>query len=377
MNDFVTHPPLRAAMIGGGINSAVGRSHEIAMRLDNAFELVAGCFSRDREVNCSSAEKYRVLPNRVYDSLESLLLAEKDQLDAIVIATPIAAHVSQISMVLDAGLVAICDKPLVATCDECAMLFAKVPVESPRLFSIFNYTGYQAVREIKHRVAAGEIGKVFRVMAEMPQDSYLRLKNVDKVNTIQSWRLIDGEVPCLSLDLFAHIHSLMHFITGLKPIAVTAKSRSISGVSKGLIDDVDAFVEYQDNVILNAWYGKAALGYRNGLKIRVFGTKGSFEWVQESPEQITHANAIGDRLVLDRISSTSTVTPELRYNRFKAGHPAGFIEAFANYYFDIARAIRDQRLNEFTLSAGVAAEGILVSEAIHRSSLSGQSFQIA
>jgi predicted dehydrogenase len=370
------NPPLRAAMIGGGINSAVGRSHEIALRLDNAFELVAGCFSRSGKTNQLSAEIYRVESGRVYDNVESLLKGEQGRLDVVVIATPITEHLSQIGAVLDAGLVAICDKPLVSSRSECDALFTKTLSSSARLFSIFNYTGYQAVREIKHRVSSGEIGKVFKVMAEMPQDSYLRLKNLDKVNSIQSWRLKDGEVPCLSLDLFAHIHSLMNFITGLKPLAVTANSRSISGVSDGLIDDVDALIEYENGVLLNAWYGKVALGYRNGLKIRVLGTLGSFEWVQEIPEQIVYANAIGDRLILDRISSTSTVTSEQRYNRFKAGHPAGFIEAFANYYFDIARAVRNKKLNEYTLSAGVAAEGILVSEAIQQASLSGQRIQI-
>ena len=348
--------PLKAAMIGGGINSAVGRSHEIALRLDNAFELVAGCFSRNPQINSRSAEAYQVSPQRVYVSLEKLLEVERTELDAVVIATPITAHASQIATVLDAGLAVICDKPLVANSAECAALLAKVSGDSTRLFSVFNYTGYQAVREIKHRVEAGEIGSIFKIMAEMPQDSYLRLKNADKIDAIQPWRLVDGDVPCLSLDLFAHIHSLVNFITGLNPLAVMAHSRAISQVSAGLIDEVDALIEYEQGMVVNAWYGKVALGSRNGLKLRVYGTHGSFEWFQEQPEQIIHANAIGDRVLLDRISSTSSVTPENRYNRFKAGHPAGFIEAFANYYFDIARAIHDGVLNEYTLSAEVAAQ---------------------
>lgn len=368
--------PLRAAMIGGGVNSAVGRSHEIALRLDNAFELVAGCFSRSSEVNRLSAEAYRVEPDRVYDSLESLLKGEDGRLDVVVIATPITAHASQIAMVLDAGLTVICDKPLVASSAECDELLAKVPADSTRLFSVFNYTGYQAVREIKHRVEAGEVGKVFKIMAEMPQDSYLRLKNTDRVNTIQPWRLIDGEVPCLSLDLFAHVHSLVNFITGLNPCSVYARSRAISNVSEGLIDEVDALVEYENGMLLNAWYGKVALGHRNGLKIRVYGSLGYFEWLQEQPEQIVYANAVGDRFLLDRISSSSNITQETRYNRFKAGHPAGFIEAFSNYYFDIARAINDGVLNEYTLSASVAAQGIAVSDAIQRASLSRQEVRI-
>ena len=369
--------PLKAAMIGGGINSAVGRSHEIAMRLDNAFELVAGCFSRDTKINSRSAEIYQVAPQRVYDSLENLLASEREDLDAVVIATPIMAHVDQIIAVLDTGLTVICDKPLVSSSAECNLLLTRVTGESTRLFSIFNYTGYQAVREIRQRVRSGEIGKVFKIMAEMPQDSYLRLKNAGKIDAIQPWRLVDGEVPCLSLDLFAHIHSLVNFITGLKPVAVSARSRTISGASEGLIDDVDSLIEYDNGLLLNAWYGKVALGSRNGLKIRIYGSLGSFEWYQEQPEQVIYANAIGDRMLLDRISSTSSVTQESRYNRFKAGHPAGFIEAFANYYFDIARAMSEASLNEYTLSASVAMEGIAVSEAIQLSSQTSQTVRLS
>jgi predicted dehydrogenase len=318
-----------------------------------------------------------VPPQGVYASLEKLLTVERERLDVVVIATPITAHANQIASVLDSGLTVICDKPLVASSAECVSLLSRVSSESTRLFSVFNYTGYQAVREVKRRVESGEIGRVFKIMAEMPQDSYLRLKNTERVNAIQPWRLIDGEVPCLSLDLFAHIHSLVNFITGLKPVSVSARSRAVSEVSEGLIDEVDALIEYENGMLLNAWYGKVALGSRNGLKIRIYGTHGSFEWFQEQPEQIVYANAIGDRFLLDRISSTSRITQEARYNRFKAGHPAGFIEAFANYYFDIARAMREASLNEYTLSAGVAIEGIAVSEAIQVSSKKNQTVRLS
>lgn len=361
--------PFRVAMVGGGLNSAVGRTHEIALKLDNAFELVAGCFSRNAGINAETADAFRVDREHLYDSVEQLVASERGNIDALVIATPIDAHATQINLALDAGLTAICDKPLLATVDEGKALLSRIKPASTQVFSIFNYTGYQAVREIKRRMESGEIGEVFKIMAEMPQDSYLRLRNTGKVGAIQSWRLKDGSVPCLSLDLFAHLHSLINFLTGQKPQRATAWSRAISGVSPGLIDDVDSIIEYSGGLLVNAWYGKVALGYRNGLRLRILGSKGSFEWIQEQPEAITYANAVGDRFTLDRITSSSTVTPEARYNRFKAGHPAGFIEAFANYYLDIARAMREGVLNEYTLSTEVAVEGIELSQAIQDSSL--------
>lgn len=372
MNDRI-----RTAMIGGGLNSAVGRTHEIAMKMDNRFQLVAGCFSRQPEVNAQTGAAYGVERARVYATPEALLKGETGKIDAVVIATPIGVHDQYIHLALDHGLTVICDKPLLANLTQCRKLLAKVSADSPRVYSIFNYTGYPAMREIRRRVAAGEIGEVFKIMAEMPQDSYLRLKNQGRTSAIQRWRLVDGEVSCLSLDLFVHLHSLVNFITNARPQQVSAWSRAISGVAPGLVDEVDAVIRYDGNLMVNAWYGKAALGYRNGLKIRVFGSRGSYEWVQEEPETVTHANAVGDRLTIDRISATSAVTTESRYNRFKAGHPSGFIEAFANYYWDIADAMAAARLNDYTLSTGVAVEGIAVCHAIQQSSRDGRPVSLA
>lgn len=372
MNDRI-----KTAMIGGGLNSAVGRTHEIAMKMDNRFQLVAGCFSRNPDTNAQTGAAYVVGGARIYRTPEELLQAEAGCIAAVVIATPIGVNEQYIHLALDHGFTVICDKPLLANIIQCRKLMAKVPQDSPRLYSIFNYTGYPAVREIRRRVAAGEIGEIFKIMAEMPQDSYLRLKNQGRTSAIQSWRLVDGEVSCLSLDLFVHLHSLVNFITGARPETVSAWSRAISGVAPGLVDEVDAIIRYDNDLIVNAWYGKAALGYRNGLKIRVFGSKGSYEWVQEEPETVSHANALGDKFTIDRISTSSAITTESRYNRFKAGHPSGFIEAFANYYWDIAEAIHASRLNEYTLSTAVAVEGIAVCHAIQQSSRDGRPVSLA
>jgi predicted dehydrogenase len=243
--------------------------------------------------------------------------------------------------------------------------------EGGDIFCIFNYTGYPAVREMRRRVRAGTIGNVFKVMAEMPQDSYMRLKNQDRVSAIQAWRLQDGAVACVTLDLFVHLHSLVSFVCGGQPEEVTAWSRSISGVAPGLIDEVDAIVRYDNGVVMNAWYGKAILGYRNGLRLRIFGDRGSLQWHQEDPEIVLAADAEGNRMLLDRLSSGSEVAVEPRYQRFKAGHPAGFIEAFANYYYDVAEAIAG-RGNGYLLPMQVVEEGLGIAEAIHQSSIKGR-----
>lgn len=368
--------PIKVAMIGGGINSAVGRVHEIALKMDNLYSLDAGCFSRNAEVNRQSATEYGVASERTYADLKTLLDNEADKVDVLVVTTPIDAHKEHINAALDRGLKVITDKPLLATKAECADLLKRVKPETCDVFSIFNYTGYPAVREMKHRIEQGQIGQVFKIMAEMPQDSYMRLKNQGKSGVIQQWRLRDGEIPCLSLDLFVHLHSLIHFLTASSMLEVSAHSRSVSGVKQGLIDEVDALIRCENNLYVNAWYGKAALGMRNGLRLRLFGTQGSFEWYQEEPEQIRMATAQGNSMLLDRLSSSNLVTNDARYNRFKPGHPSGFIEAFANYYADVATAMQSGQLNEYTLSVGTAALGIAAADAIQKSSITGQAVDL-
>ncbi|PQJ26415.1 hypothetical protein BSZ31_03950 [Limnobacter sp. SAORIC-690] len=370
------HKPIKVAMIGGGVNSAVGRVHEIAMKMDNEFDLVAGCFSRNPEFNAESGRQYNVPANKLYPSAEALIDAVAHEVDAVVIATPIKSHAQYIHLALDHNLRVISDKPLLANVQECKELLARIHPDNTQVFSIFNYTGYPAVREMKRRVESGAIGSVFKVMVEMPQDSYMRLSNQNKTHAIQAWRLEDGDISCVSLDLFVHLHSLVNFVCGNTPVAVNAWQRAITNVSPGLIDEVDAVIQYSNNLMVNAWYGKAVLGYRNGLRIRVFGTKGSLQWHQESPEMIEAADEAGNRMLLDRISTGSEITAQPRYNRFKAGHPSGFIEAFANYYADIAQAMRDEKLNAYTLSTGVAAEGLALSQAIAQASATGRTVQL-
>jgi predicted dehydrogenase len=368
--------PIRVAMIGGGINSAIGRVHEIAMKMDGRFKLVAGCFSRDPLANRQSAEQYGIDKTHVYGSIESLLDAEAHSLDAVVVATPVRAHYDHIVEILDRGICVISDKPLADSPAKCAAIRRRAEEMNANVYCIFNYTGYPAVREIRERVRSGSIGKVFKIMAEMPQDSYLRLANQGRIPEIQQWRLQDGEIACVTLDLFIHLHSLVAFICDARPIEVTAHTRSISGVAQGLIDEVDALIHYDDSMVVSIWYGKAVLGYRNGLRIRIFGTDGSLQWYQTDPEAITGSDAAGNPFVIDRLTSGADVMAEARYQRFKAGHPAGFIEAFANYYCDIADSMGIDQPLPCLIPLDVVEEGLSIALAIHESSARRSPFRI-
>jgi predicted dehydrogenase len=358
--------PISVGMIGGGLNSAVGRVHKTALQLDGLFSLKAGCFSRDPAINLATGTAYGV-EERTYDNYRDMLENERGNLDAIIVATPIFDHYPQICDALESNYIVISDKPLFSSSIEFRLVNEKFANLDKRLFSIFNYTGYPAVREMRRRIRSGSTGNIFKIVAEMPQDTFLRLKNTSQTTKIQQWRLQRSEISCLSLDLFVHLHSIIHFLTGKKPLQVFSKLNSVSQVTPELIDDAQAIITYSNNLTVSAWYSKVALGSRNGLRIRAYGTNGSLEWYQESPEVLRIANSLGDTFLLDRASTDAAEFANENYSRFKAGHPSGFIEAFSNYYYDLYESITTQKTSEYIIDLSIAGEGLHLAEAIERS----------
>lgn len=205
----------------------------------------------------------------------------------------------------------------------------------------------------------------------MPQEGFGRLDRNGNPMIPQKWRLQDREIPTISLDLNDHLHNNIYFLTGEKPMKVIAIQNSF-GHFKQIIDNVIYIAKYTNDMICNIWYSKVALGYRNGLRVRVYGEKGSAEWYQMNPEMLYLHDNRGRTLINDRGSVDMNIPSQQRYNRFKAGHPTGFIEAFANLYSDIADSIIAYKENlnyksEYVFGVNEALEGLYMMEAITKS----------
>ena len=333
---------LKLGFIGGGLNSAVGRTHKIAAEMDSKFEIVCGAFSRQETINEKTGEEYGLTKDKIYQSWEDLLAKEHQSIDAVVILTPTTTHKDIILKALEYKLPIICEKALVSNLEDAKQIIDAVNLSKGFLTVIYNYTGYPMVREIREMVKNGILGSIHQIQIEMPQEGFLRLTNESKAQTIQEWRLKDDEVPIVSTDLGVHLHNMIQYIVGEKALNLVAKQNNY-GNFKNIIDNVSCIAEYTNNITCNFWYGKTALGCSNGLKIRVFGQKGSVEWFQLRPEEVSYNDNMGNRHKLDKGSSSLTIASQDRYSRFKAGHPAGFIEAFANYYMDIAIALKEYK----------------------------------
>jgi predicted dehydrogenase len=207
----------------------------------------------------------------------------------------------------------------------------------------------------------------------MPQEGFIRRNPATNATNIpQSWRQLDHGVTTLALDLGVHLHHIVSFLTNCKPLELVAKEDHLGNVTN-VVDNVNCIVKYSNGMICSMWFGKSALGYRNGLRVRLFGTEGAAEWTQTDPENLYLCDKYGSKRTIDRSDPENLVANLPRYCRFKPGHPAGFIEAFANYYADIAEAIAGQNVSHrYVAGIDTALESMHFLEAISISSRSNR-----
>ena len=327
--------PLKLAFIGGGLDSAIGLTHFTASRMDNRWQLVAGAFSRDSGINHRTAREWGV--SRIYHRWQDLIAEEQGKVDAVVLLTPTPDHAGMLAMLLDAEIPIICEKALVADLEQLAEVEEHHDPERHFLAVTFNYSGYPMVRELRARIENGQLGVIQQHHLEMPQETFIRHTGFDgNPARPQQWRLRDGPIPTLSLDLGVHLHHLSRFCTDQRPVAVSAHMDRFS--DHGVIDNALLHLRFEGGASGAYWFGKTALGHRNGLRLRLYGDRGSAEWYQMEAEQLRLSFQDGSHLLLDH-GSRMEVCRDPRYHRMKPGHPSGFIEAFANLYRDLAEAL--------------------------------------
>lgn len=347
--------------IGGSLKSAVGCTHFLACK--ESWHLKAGCYSTSENINELTAAKYGT---RYYANWRKMLDVEKP--DAVVVLTPTPSHARIILPLIEYGIPIICEKELAESSNDIKAIIKALFAYGGWLTITYNYSGYPMVRELRHLIQEGELGKILHFQAEMPQESYRRIQSL--VNPPQDWRLHDAEVPMVYLDLFSHLHQLIHYTIGENPIEVVA-NHSSHGLFP-VIDNVSCLCKYAGDIDGQIWFSKSAIGHRNGLRLRIYGSKKSAEWCQTNPEELILCSNKGSKEIRDR--SVSEVASQDRYNRFKAGHPAGFIEAFANLYNDIAIEKNEivQEINKSepqceVFGAGLALRSLNMMEAMARS----------
>ena len=323
---------IKVAIIGGGINSAVGKAHISALLLSNLYEITGAIFSRDENINTESKDFYNLTSINLYNDLNNLIINRSD-FQFVIVLTPTHTHFSVLSVLICHNINIICEKALVSSLEEGNEISKLLQKSTSKLYVIYNYLGYTMIKYLKGIIQKGDIGKINSIHIEMPQEGFIK-KIEDKPVNIQSWRLEDSSIPTISLDLGVHLHILIRYLTNKKPQQVFAIYRNNGNYDK-ITDDVNALIDFEDSMVCNMWYSKVALGYLNGLRIRLFGDKAGVEWLQTNPDILHISYLNGTKMIVDKSNVILNDKELERYNHFKPGHPSGFIEALSSYYIDI------------------------------------------
>ena len=333
-------------MVGGGRGAFIGSVHRMAARLDGEIDLVAGCFSADPEKSKASGADFFLEPSRVYPTYqemaqrESALPADR-RIDFVSIVTRNNLHFAVAKTFLEAGIHVICDKPLCFTLAEGRKLRAIVQ-KSGLVFALtHNYTGYPMVKEARHWVRGGKLGKLMKVIVEYPQGYAITALEQKGDGAISNWRMdpsIAGVSNCMG-DIGTHAHNLARYITGLEIDEICAElSTFIPG--RPLDDDGNCLLRFTGGAKGILFASQVSSGDENNLNIRVYGTKGSLEWHQENPNELTFKQADAPPSISRRGNNYLSAAAQ-GATRTPFAHPEGFIEAFANVYRAAATAIAD------------------------------------
>ncbi|WP_399684730.1 Gfo/Idh/MocA family protein [Xenophilus sp.] len=336
---------LRYAMVGGGQGAFIGAVHRKALALDGQAELVAGALASTPERAHASGRELGLADDRNHADWQALLNDElkrpaNERIDFVSIVTPNHLHYPVAKAFAEAGIHVVCDKPLVHTSEQAAEL-ARIVERSGSVFGVtYNYGGYPMVREARALVQGGAIGEIRKVVVEYHQ-GWLATKLEDGGDNKQAaWRTDparSGAAGALG-DIGSHAENLVATVTGLEIERLCADLGTFVP-GRRLDDDASMLLRFRGGARGVLVASQIAAGCENGLRLRVFGTTGTLDWRQEEPNTLLHAPLDGPPRLLTRGSPWLSESARLA-TRLPAGHPEGFIEAFANVYLGVIAHIR-------------------------------------
>jgi predicted dehydrogenase len=372
---------IRVGMVGGGPGAGIAETHRTAMRIDDKFVLIAGVFSRDSEKSRGAARLLRIDLDRVYPDYSVMAEVESkresDRIDVAVIVTRTDSHFEIAKKFLQSGIQVICDKPLCLSLTEAKELKRLAEEKELILCLTHNYSGYAMVRHAARMVRNGDLGKVCVVQVE--HASGWAAKLLEKQGHPQAaWRtdpVLSGDASVL-FDLGTHAHQLARFVTGLEVTEVAAEmSQIVPG--RAIKDNANLLLRFSNGARGTLWASMAAIGNEHGLRIRVYGDRGSLAWHHEDPCHLRYCPLDGPEQILAQGADGLSAEAK-RWTRVGLGHPEGFFESFANIYTEVAEAIlaksegRPYRKAELGFpDASDGARGVAFVESAMRSFASG------
>jgi len=344
-SDAKTGGRIRLGMVGGGEGAFIGAVHRLAARMDDHYEFIAGALASTPEKSRRSGEALGLAADRIYDDYEQMAKLEakrEDGIEAVAIVTPNHVHAGPTIAFLKAGIHVICDKPLTTSMAEAKRIKAAVE-KSDRVFALtHNYTGYPLVRRAREIARGGELGEIRVIQSEYPQEWLT--EPIEKTGQKQAaWRVDPKQSGAGGAigDIGTHAYNLADFVCGVDLVELSAELTSF-GAGRQLDDNAQISLRFANGARGAIWVSQVAPGHENGLRLRVYGTKGGLIWVQANPNELFYTPYGKPTRIITRAGPDSG-DAAARVTRIPGGHPEGYLEGFANIYREVAHAIKAAR----------------------------------
>ena len=337
---------LSLGIVGGGPKSWIGHVHRISARFDDKYEIVAGVFSRNSKLSISFGKTLGISKDRCYSTFKEMALKESkrnDGIQVVSIMTPPSSHQIIAEKFIEKNINIISDKPFAGNLDQAKKLYKKIKSNKKIKYALtHNYSAYPMVREAKVLIEKGKIGKIEYVNVEYIQDwsdgTKINLRNAKKK---LKWK-IDNKIVGASAvlnEIGTHAYHLATYISGLKGEKIFADIKQISKKIK-MDDNAQVMINFTNGAKGMFWTSVMAKGGVYGLRIRVFGSKGSLEWVQNDPNYLKLNPDKGAVRYLERGFHNAELSK--KFSRIKFGHPEGYLDAFANIYREFAESLKNK-----------------------------------
>jgi len=330
----------------------IGPAHIEALRRIPGIEVVA-ISETSEELAKSKAEQLGI--PKYYGNFNDLL---KEDIDCVHICTPNFLHYEMAKAALLSGKHVVCEKPLATTIAEGQELL-KLAQEKGLVHAVhFNIRYYPLIRQMKVMREKGELGEIYSIIGSYLQDWLFYA-------TDYNWRLepeLSGKSKAVA-DIGSHLMDLLEYISGLKITEVMADFKTIHPKRKKPLKPVETFTgkilqpeDYAEVPISTEDYAtvmlrfdtgnkgvitvsQVAAGRKNRLILEISGSKQTFVWNSESPNELWIGKRDAANHVLLRDPSLFDKESAALIS-FPGGHNEGFPDTSKQMFKEVYENIR-------------------------------------
>ena len=341
---------IRLGILGGGGDSLIGVLHRVAAYMYDKYEIIGGVFNPDWEQNIGFAKEKGLPENRIYKDFdemieEELKLPQSERMQVVSVLTPNFLHYPMAKKLVESGFNVICEKPMTMDYSE-AKEIKKVVSDKKVVFAVtYTYTGYPMVREMRHLIKSGKLGKIQRVDVQYYQGWINPIIHV-KEKRSSTWRLdpTKSGISCCIGDIGTHAFDMVEFVTGTKVNQILADLNYLYEDNEMDIDGT-VLLRLDGNAKGVLRSSQIATGEENNLRISVYGRKGGLSWQQESPNSLEYLPQDGAKQILTRAQAyNSEVSND--GTKIPPGHPEGIFDSMGNIYKGVSKAINGESYND-------------------------------